>query len=125
MIVGVPANRVGVSPALRFGGADHPSNNTQFANPNPVMKRRLENMAPPYVNLRMRDLFDEHRKLLVDVAAAGQERAQVAIDVGERAEPVVFQLEQPIVMVERIRDPYQRHRTPHEGHRISLTPRPR
>ena len=32
---------------------------------------------------------------MIDVAAAGQERALVAVDVGERAEPVVFQLEEP------------------------------
>jgi hypothetical protein len=44
-----------------------------------------------------------------------------AIDVGERAEPVVFQLEQPIVMVERIRDPHQRHRTSHEGDGVERT----
>jgi hypothetical protein len=53
---------------------------------------------------------------VIDVAAAGQERALVAVDVGERAEPVVFQLEEPIRMVERLRDPHQRHGPPHEGH---------
>jgi hypothetical protein len=32
---------------------------------------------------RVRDLFTEHRKLFVDVAAAGQERALVVVDVGQ------------------------------------------
>jgi hypothetical protein len=65
----------------------------------------------------------QHRELLVDVAAAGPEPVLVAVDVGKRAEPVVFQLEQPIAMGERIRDPHQRHRTPHEGHGASVPPR--
>jgi hypothetical protein len=39
--------------------------------------------------------------MLVDVAAAGDERAAVGVHVGERAKPVMLQLEDPIGMVER------------------------
>jgi len=54
----------------------------------------------------------EHRPLLVDVPAPGDERALMALDVRQCAKPVVFQFEHPVGMVERVRDPDQRHR-PH------------
>jgi hypothetical protein len=62
--------------------------------------------------------------MAIDVPPAGQERALMAVDMGERAKAVVFQLEQPIRVIERIRDPHQRHRTPHEGHGVERTTRP-
>ena len=52
----------------------------------------------------VRDLVEQHRVLLVDVPAAGHERAAVALDVRERAEAVVLQLEQPVRMIERTGD---------------------
>ena len=86
--------------------------------------RQADDLAVEHARLgahRVRDLLAQHRKLFVDVAAAGHERAVVALDVGERAEPVVFQLEQPIRMIERIGDRHQRHRTPHAGHGVERT----
>ena len=40
----------------------------------------------------------------------------MALDVRERAEPAVFQLEDPVGMVECRRNADQRHRTPGNGH---------
>jgi hypothetical protein len=47
--------------------------------------------------------------MLEGVPVARHEVAVVSIDVGERSEAVVLHLEEPILMIERLREPQERH----------------
>ena len=58
------------------------------------------------------DFLGQQAELREDVAAARHERAAMALDMRERAEAVVLQLEQPVRVIERIRDADERHRPP-------------
>lgn len=57
------------------------------------------------------DLDLQHIPLTELVAVPRNETAPVAVDVRERAEAVVLHFEQPVGMVEGLRDPDQRHRS--------------
>jgi hypothetical protein len=46
----------------------------------------------------------QHRPLRVGVSSARDKRALVPLDVGQRAEAVVFQLDNRIGMIERVGD---------------------
>ena len=47
--------------------------------------------------------------MLEGVPVARHEGAVVSVDVGERSKAVVLHLEEPIRMVERLREPQERH----------------
>lgn len=69
---------------------------------------------------RVRDFVVQHWKLLVDVPTTRHERALITIDLRERPEAVVFQLENPITVVERAANADQRHRAKLSIHSLSV-----
>jgi hypothetical protein len=72
----------------------------------------------------VRDLVEQHRVMHINVPAPGHERSAVALDVGQRAESVVFQLEQPVWMIERARHAHERHRSQRGIHSPIIPRRP-
>jgi hypothetical protein len=58
----------------------------------------------------VRNFRFENPELTEDVAAARDQAAQMSVDVRKRAEAVMFQLEQPIRMIEGLWNPNERHR---------------
>ena len=67
----------------------------------------------------VRNFLREQTELREGETAARHEFAEVPADVRERAEPVVFQFEQPVRMIEGFRDRNERHRPVLHGQSVS------
>jgi hypothetical protein len=57
----------------------------------------------------VREFLTQLRPVLEGVPVARHEGAVVSVNVGERSKPVVLHLEEPIRMVEGLREPQERH----------------
>jgi hypothetical protein len=57
----------------------------------------------------VREFLTEVRPVLEGVSVARREGAVGSVNVGERSRSVVLHLEEPIRMVERLREPQERH----------------
>jgi hypothetical protein len=57
----------------------------------------------------MRELLTQVRPVLEGVPVPRHEVTVVSVDVGERSEAVVLDLEEPLWMVEGLREPQERH----------------
>ena len=57
----------------------------------------------------VREFLTQVRPVLEGVAVARHEGAVVSVDVGECSEAIVLHLEEPLRMVERLREAQERH----------------
>jgi hypothetical protein len=57
---------------------------------------------------RVRELLTQVRPVLEGVPVPRHEVTVVSVDVGQRSKAVVLHLEEPVWMVERLREPQQR-----------------